>query len=118
MRVSTSTDSNSYTVWLEGDLDASSAILLDESIRQALEQQPDWLWIDCDQLVYISSAGIGVFVSYLEDIERQNTRLALIHVNPVVQNVFRMLGLDDLVPVATSREEAIRFYSRGKLLCP
>jgi len=118
MRVHTSTDSNSYTVWLEGDLDASSAILLDECIRQALEQQPDWLWIDCDRLVYISSAGIGVFVSYLEGMEQQNTRLALINVNPLIHNVFNMLGLSDLVPVATSKEEAVGFYSRGKLICP
>lgn len=118
MRVNTSTDSDSYTVWLEGDIDASSAILLDECIKRALEQQPEWLWIDCGQLMYISSAGIGVFVSYLEDLEQQSTRLALIHVNPVIKNVFRMLGLNDLIPVAASKEEAVEFYSSGKLLYP
>ena len=50
-----------------GDLDANGAINLDNLIKKAIEDKFYKIIVDCQQLSYISSAGLGVFISYHED---------------------------------------------------
>ena len=50
-----------------GEVDASSSIELDNAIKAAFESEKKII-VDLSGLDYISSAGLGVFVSHLEDI--------------------------------------------------
>ena len=62
--------------------------------------------VDGSDLQYISSAGLGVFMSYLEDFNEHNILFIIYGLNEKVMNVFHILGLDQLITIKDSREEA------------
>lgn len=92
---------------VDGDVDASSAIFLDKEIESSLEKNVERVLVDCTKLEYISSAGLGVFISYLKDFEAKNIVLVICGLSEKVKNVFQILGLDNLVNISTDKEAAI-----------
>lgn len=112
MEINTLMDKGNYIIALKGDLDASSSILLDDAIREGLTHNPFTIWIDCAELYYISSAGLGVFISHLQDFELKSIPLVLFSVRKPVENVFDVLGLNGLIPILPDREQA-HLYCEG-----
>ena len=96
-----------------GDLDASSAIDLDEEMRTALDKGQVKLMIDCQQLDYISAAGLGVFVSYLQDFKEKSGAFVFYGMKDSVMNVFQILGLDQLTSIVPSEAEAKELLNEG-----
>ena len=92
---------------INGDIDASSSIQLDESLGAVVDDGAPKILIDCGGLNYISSAGLGVFMSYIEDINTKNLKMALFGLNDKVMNVFEILGLDQLLTIVKTKKEAI-----------
>ncbi len=91
---------------LIGELDASGAINLDHVIKKALEDEYYRIVVDCKQLDYISSAGLGVFISYLQDITNHDGKLVFYNMKENVQNVFNLLGLQNVVTITGDLQEA------------
>lgn len=106
MKISISQEERLYIIAINGDLDASSSILLDKAIADAVSKDANNILVDCSNLNYISSAGLGVFMSYLQDFQHQNISLVLFGLNEKVLNVFQILGLDQLLTIVISKEEA------------
>ncbi|MGY6558663.1 MAG: STAS domain-containing protein [Nitritalea sp.] len=96
------------TLQLSGEIDASNSVLLDEAIKQAINGKHQKILIDATGLTYISSAGLGVFMSYLEVFEEKNIYFALYGLSPAVFQVFQILGLDQLLTITGSAEEALQ----------
>ena len=88
-----------------GEVDASSSIELDNAIKAAFENEKKII-VDLSGLDYISSAGLGVFVSHLEDI-RGGIDLVLFGLNESVLQVFELLGLPQLLTIAGTEQEAL-----------
>lgn len=84
-------------IHVEGDLDASSSITLDNAMQEAIQRQEKAIIVNCEKLNYISSAGLGVFMSHLSDLEEKNIFFALCSMNEKVKNVFDILGLGELI---------------------
>ncbi|MGK7389364.1 MAG: STAS domain-containing protein [Candidatus Cyclobacteriaceae bacterium M2_1C_046] len=89
-----------------GEVDASSSIELDNAMKEAVVDGNKNLLIDCSKLEYISSAGLGVFMSYLDEIKRKNITLIFFGLNDKVLNVFKILGLDQLLHIEKDYESA------------
>lgn len=106
MEVYQSKEEGFITLTIDGELDASSCEVLDESIQQVVSNKETKILVDCKQLSYISSAGLGVFMSYLQDFNKDNIRMVLFNLNPEVREVFRILGLDNLIKIVTNKEDA------------
>ncbi len=106
MDISTSHEDSMHIIAVNGDLDASSSIVLDRAIAEAVSANKTNIVIDCNNLNYISSAGLGVFMSYLQDFQDKNISLVLFGLNEKVLNVFEILGLDQLLTIVLSKEEA------------
>ena len=92
---------------INGDVDASSSIQLDDALKKTMESGAIKIIIDCEHLNYISSAGLGVFMSYIEDINTKGIHMALYGLNDKVMNVFEILGLDQLLNIVSNKKEAI-----------
>ena len=114
MEINTHIEQGNYLIALRGELDASSSILLDDSIRDGLTQNPLSIQVDCAGLRYISSAGLGVFVSHLQELRDKAIPLVLFALRQPVENVFQVLGLDGLLPILPDQERAGR-YCRTQL---
>ena len=92
-------------IFVVGEVDASSSIELDNAIKSAFENEKKII-VDLSGLDYISSAGLGVFVSHLEDI-RSGIDLILYGLNESVLQVFELLGLPQLLTIVNTEEEAL-----------
>ena len=100
-------EENKDILRLIGEVDASNSILLDQSMQEILEQGATVLLIDGTELVYISSAGLGVFMSYLDDFSERGVRFAIFGLNDQVGEVFKILGLDRLIAIVPDKSTAI-----------
>lgn len=94
-----------YIIQVIGEVDASSSIHLDQSINDATKKSKKIL-VNCNELEYISSAGLGVFMSYINDLKEQNIKMILYGLSEKVRHVFQILGLDQLLNIVNSDEEA------------
>ena len=106
MNISANKEDKNYVIIIDGEIDASSSIELDTAISEAIKKGERKILVDCAKLNYISSAGLGVFMSYLEDFEEQGIKIALFHMNDKVKSVFEILGLVDLIDIVPTKEEA------------
>ena len=105
MKISTLKNSGSYTIYLKGELDASTSILVDRAIDKALKSNISELWVNCEGLRYISSTGLGVFMSYVKILKEKHVVMKMCGLNARVQNVFTILGLDQVIPVVPLLDE-------------
>jgi anti-sigma B factor antagonist len=95
------------TLRLLGEVDASNSVLLDQAMQEVVQQGTRFLLIDGRELSYISSAGLGVFMSYLDDFSEQGIRFAIYGLNEQVAEVFHILGLDQLIHIVPDKSTAI-----------
>ncbi len=91
---------------LIGEIDASSSIELDLAIAKSVGEGYTNILIDCGSLEYISSAGLGVFMSYIEEFKDKKINMVLFGMNEKVANTFEILGLHELLKIAKDKAEA------------
>ncbi len=92
---------------LKGEVDASNSVILDEAITEIVESGSINILIDGTHLEYISSAGLGVFMSYLEDFMDKGISMKIFGLSPKVFEVFKILGLDQLIPIFPNKAAAL-----------
>lgn len=97
-----------YIINVVGDVDASSSIQLDNALNEAMEDNQTKILVDCSKLNYISSAGLGVFMSYIQDFEDRSIKLVICNLNEKVIGVFRILGLDQLLKIVDTLDEGMK----------
>ncbi len=105
LNITSSLENDINTVRLDGEIDASTSIKFDQAIHDAINNHQNIL-IDFEKLEYISSAGLGVFMSYLNEIEDKKITLVLFGMHEKVHHVFQILGLDKLFTIVRSSTEA------------
>jgi anti-sigma B factor antagonist len=98
---------NTIIIFLDGELDASSSVLLDEELSNPTIMQFNKILVDCQNLNYISSAGLGVFISHLQRFEDSQIKLIFYNMQEKVKNVFEILGLDLLMTIVATYEDAM-----------
>lgn len=91
---------------LIGEIDASSSIELDLAIAKSVGEGYSKILIDCSSLEYISSAGLGVFMSYIEELKDREIRMVLFGMSDKVANTFSILGLNELLKIGKDKVEA------------
>ena len=95
-------------VSIVGEIDASSSIELDLAIAKSVGEGFTRILIDCNGLEYISSAGLGVFMSYIEEFKEKNIKMVLFGMSRKVANTFEILGLNQLLSIADDKAQAKR----------
>lgn len=106
MHISSVLEDNHYIITINGDVDASSSIHLDEAMSEAIKGAYSKILVDCSALNYISSAGLGVFMSYIEELKAKNIQMVLFGLSEKVENVFKVLGLDQLLNIQQNKDQA------------
>ena len=91
---------------LIGEIDASSSIELDLAIAKSVGEGYSKILIDCTSLDYISSAGLGVFMSYIEEFKDRGLKMVLFGMNDRVANTFEILGLNELLQISKDKVDA------------
>jgi anti-sigma B factor antagonist len=91
---------------LIGEIDASSSIELDLAIAKSVGEGFNKILVDCSSLEYISSAGLGVFMSYIEEFKDKHIKMVLFGMSEKVANTFEILGLNELLQISKDKTQA------------
>lgn len=90
-----------------GFLDAHTAPQLESEIQKHAEVTTPKIVVDFQELDYISSAGMGVFMMFIEDVRSKNGDIKLAGMQPKVYSVFDLLGFPMLFDIVDSIEDAV-----------
>lgn len=90
---------DSYILYLSGELDASNTLVVDEALRKALHAHKPNVVVDFEHLQYISSTGLGVFLSHYNSFTDKNISFMLVNMSPKIKSVFQLLGLEAVIPI-------------------
>lgn len=98
---------------LKGYLDAHTAPELEKMFQTLIDQKRFEIVVNCRDLTYISSAGLGVFMAYIEDVRNNDGDIKLSNMTQKVFNVFDLLGFPLLYEITTDEQDAVKkFLSR------
>jgi anti-sigma B factor antagonist len=92
---------------LKGYLDAHTAPELENTLQQLITNQKYNIIVNFRDLNYISSAGLGVFMAFIEDVRQKKGDIKLSNMTPKVYNVFDLLGFPILYEIYKDEQEAI-----------
>lgn len=95
---------------LKGYLDAHTAPEFESIIQKLITQKKYNIVVNCKNLNYISSAGLGVFMAYIEEVRKNNGDIKLANMPPKIYNVFDILGFPLLYEVYKNEEEALKKF--------
>ena len=96
---------------LKGYLDAHTTPDLEKAFTQLSEKKKYRILVNCRELTYISSAGLGVFMAYIEDVRKNNGDIKLSNMTSKVYNIFDLLGFPLLYDIVKDENEAIAKFS-------
>lgn len=97
---------------LNGELDAHTAPKLEEQLKELIDENQYQIIINCNNLDYIASAGLGVFMAYIEDIRSLGGDIKLTNMNEKVYNVFDLLGFPTLYDIMDKEKEAVKQFQQ------
>ncbi|WP_299823197.1 STAS domain-containing protein [uncultured Pontibacter sp.] len=106
---------NIVAVRLVGELDANTAVAADDALQEAIASTPgNAIVVDCSELQYISSAGLGVILSSLHACNQNKIKIAFCGLQPKIKNVFTILGIEKIILITQSEEEALKLLNNGQ----
>ena len=98
---------------LKGYLDAHTAPELEQALQKLVNDKKYNIIVNCKDLSYISSAGLGVFMAFIEDVRRNKGDIKLSNMSSKVYNVFDLLGFPILYEIFKDEQEALEKYNAG-----
>jgi anti-sigma B factor antagonist len=83
----------SVRIALEGELDYSSALILDDELRRAESTVHNVLVLDLSQLRFMDSTGLGIISSAYRRMRRGGRRLIVACPTQAVRRIFQLTGM-------------------------
>jgi len=96
---------------LDGYLDAHTAPEFENAVQREMEEGHKQLIVNCERLTYISSAGLGVFMSFIEEIRESGGDIKICGAAPKVLQVFEILGFPALFDLLPDVPAAVKRYA-------
>ncbi len=104
-------DSDHYSVLrIGGFLDAHTAPQLEDAIQKLIDEERYNIIIDFKELNYISSAGLGVFMGFIENIRNNGGDIKMCGMNQKIYRVFDLLGFPSLYDIVNDEEKAVEKF--------
>jgi anti-sigma B factor antagonist len=95
---------------IKGYLDAHTAPELETAIDRLVKEKKYNIIVNCKDLTYISSAGLGVFMAYIEEVRKNQGDIKLSNMSPKIFNVFDLLGFPLLYEIFKDESEAVKKF--------
>src|SRR6188768_236201 len=84
---------------LNGFLDAHTSVELEKCFEEIIAEDKFKIVVNFDKLSYISSAGLGVFMAYIETARNNTGDIKLCSMSDKIYNIFDMLGFPILFEI-------------------
>ena len=104
---------NISVINLSGYLDAHTAPILESNFTELIDIGKYKIIVNFKELAYISSAGLGVFMAYIEKIRNNSGDIKLTSMNDKVYNIFDLLGFPLLYEIFETEDEALNKFKES-----
>ena len=101
-------------VYLKGYLDAHTAPALENTFSNLINESKYNIVVNFRDLAYISSAGLGVFMAFIEKIRDNQGDIKLSTMTDKVFNIFDLLGFPLLYEIFKSEDDAVSKFNEIK----
>ena len=91
-------DGTTLTVKPEGRMDTATSPELESLMQPQMEGMKDII-MDLEKVDYISSGGLRVLLTVEQDMEDRDGSMKVIHVNPLIMEVFGITGFLELLTI-------------------
>jgi len=96
---------------LNGYLDAHTSPDLEEVFKNLLKENKYKIVVNLKDLLYISRAGLGVFMAFIEDIRNHAGDIKFCCMSQKIFNVFDLLGFPLLYEIHATEAEAVSKFN-------
>ena len=101
LNIQIDSDSKTSHIRLTGEVDAFTAPKLKEAVLPKTKNDNHLIEVDLENVNYMDSTGLGVFISALKSTKENNSHLKLVRPQERVARLFRITGLDEVIDINT-----------------
>lgn len=112
--VSRNDDNDISVLHLSGFLDAHTVPKFEDALQTLIKEDRTMITVNLEKLDYISSAGLGVFMGFIEEIREKGGDIKLSNLSSKVYKVFDLLGFPALFEIFDEESEAISKFNQAK----
>jgi anti-sigma B factor antagonist len=99
-------------IYLKGFLDAHTAPQLEAALDEQIKNGNYRIIVNFADLEYISSAGLGVFMAFIETVRDKGGDIKLCSMKKSVYSVFDLLGFPLLFDISDDEETALKNFEK------
>lgn len=107
-------DERTHLVAVRGEIDLFTAPEFKQRINAAIETGVPRVVVDLCEASFIDSSSLGILISAHKRLRLRGDLLVISCDVPAVLNTFTITGLDGVLSLARTREEAIRVEADGQ----
>lgn len=100
---------------LSGFLDAHTAPILENAIQNVMSENNYKILMNFSELDYISSAGLGVFMSFIEDIRNNGGDIKMTAMSDKIFSVFDLLGFTMLFDIDNNEDLILGKFNNNEI---
>jgi len=89
---------------LYGEVDIYNADSLKNELHSLIAEKSADVVLDCANLKYIDSTGLGVLVNALKKVQEQNKAISIVNLKPYIAKIFTLTGLDKIFEIEVSEQ--------------
>ena len=93
-----------------GFLDAHTAPDFEELLKSKIQEGKVKIIVDMEELDYISSTGLGVFMGYIEEIREKGGDIKFINIPNKIYRIFSVLGFTSIYEIYDKLQDAIKEF--------
>ncbi len=91
-----SDDKGKRSMVLKGEIDIYTAAEFKKQLYDVIDNDSGDLYIDCNELQYMDSTGLGVLIGALKRAKEQDRNIYLTNLRPNIRKLFSITGLDKI----------------------
>lgn len=107
MEISTETSNGALIARAEGRIDGANARDFESAVQTAVRDCEGAFIIDCENLSYISSAGLRAILLIAKTLGKRQVKFALCSLSDPIAEIFQISGFDQIISTHSSRDEAL-----------
>jgi len=95
---------------VSGFVDASNINRFDEELYSHIKRGTAKIVVDCSDLQYINSMGMGILLEARQLAAKRNGDVVILNLPKKISKVFEILGFNEIFKLYTSEEEALKAF--------
>ncbi len=108
--VSTEKKGNVSVVKVTGFIDSDNSSALEKELTALVKAKSYRIIIDLHGVDYVSSAGWGIFISYVQELRKNKGDIKFSNMRPEVREIFELLDFANILEYHVSVDSAIRAF--------